>query len=151
MSLSCGIGQREEVVLCLPVATDWHLLVFYGGPKLLRPEQSCSHVLQCWIPVESSFIKISIFMNVKIGKTWIPLFGLSRVVLLYPGCGDLHGRAHGLPLLAFIQAEMGDQEPCRISGRVFWEGKDDQWCLALGGACGMWLLDALLCLCISWQ
>lgn len=129
MFLSCGIGQCESVVLWLPVATNRHLLVFYGGPKLLRPEQSCSQILQCWVPVESSSIKISMFTNVKIGKTWIPLFGLSRVVLLCPGCGDLHGSVHGLPLLALIQAEIGDQEPCRISGRVSWEGKDDQWCL----------------------
>lgn len=65
------------------------------------------------------------------------MFRLSRVVLLCPGCGDLHGSAHGLPLPAFIQAEIWDQEPCKISGRVFWGGKDDQWCLVLGGACGM--------------
>lgn len=100
--------------------SHWHSLCFMENQKLLRPEQSCSQILQCWIPVESSFIKISLFMNVKIGRRWIPLFRLSRVVPLCPGCGDLYGSAHGLPLPAFIQAEIGDQEPCRISGRVFW-------------------------------
>lgn len=73
-------------------------------------------------------------MNVKIGKTLFPLFMLSRVVLLCPGCGDLHGCAHGLPLPAFIQAEVGDQEPCRISGKVLWGERmtSGVWFLACG-------------------
>lgn len=46
-------------------------------------------------------------MNVEIGKRRIPLFRLSRVVLLCPGCGDLHGSAPGLPLPAVIRQQLG--------------------------------------------